>query len=211
MKGGPGNDELEGGDDSDRLEGEDGNDSLEGGAGSDVLIGGLGADVLLGGSGNDVITAREAFGTASVADTVNCGSGSDFLEADLKDVKPVACEQVDSAPVGETPNVDILGKTLRVAANGQVAVRLRCPRGVESLGCNGRLELRVASNGSPKVRYTIKAGQSKTVTLQLARSGVRTLRSRKRGGLTTRGILTSIEQGRKGLKTTIRDPELALR
>jgi hypothetical protein len=206
LRAGPGNDEVDGGDGSDRLEGEDGNDSLEGDAGSDVLIGGNGADVLRGGSGNDVITSREPSGIASVADTVDCGSGTDLAEVDLKDIKPVACENVNSAPVGET-NVDIPAKTLRVAADGKVAVRLRCPREVKNLGCKGRLGLRVASSDSPKVRYAIKAGQSETVGLKLTSTAVRAIRSRR----SIHGTLTSVEQGIKGPKTTIRDPRLTLR
>jgi hypothetical protein len=115
--------------------------------------------------------------------------------------------------------VRVLSKTLRVLPTGRVRVRLRCPRGVRKLGCKGRLQLRVArtrkggvqSSRSRRVRYKIKAGRRKTVTLKLTRKDVRTLRRRQRRGRKTRGILVSVEKGRKGRKTTIRNPRLRLR
>jgi hypothetical protein len=113
----------------------------------------------------------------------------------------------------------ILGKTLRVSSDGAVKARLRCPRGVKKLGCKGTLQLRLdrtrgggaQASRSRKVRYKIKAGKRKTVTLKLTSKDVSALRSRQRRGKKTRGVLTSIEKGRKGRKTTIRNPRLKLR
>ena len=92
-------------------------------------------------------------------------------------------------------------------------MRLRCPRGVRSLGCNGRLQLRLGrasssagASRSRRVRYRIRAGRRKTVTLKLSSGDVRALRRKSR-----RGVLTSVEKGRKGPKTTIRNPRLRLR
>ena len=204
-----GDDTIAGSVNSDELEGGNGNDTLKGEDGADVLIGGKGDDVLRGGANNDFLNAREPDGTAAVDDGLDCGSGTDSVEADLKDSIQADCEQVDRAPVGETPNVDILGKTLRVSRTGRVSVRLRCPRGVKSLGCNGRLQLRLgraSASRSRRVRYRIKAGRRKTVALTLGSADVRALRRRSR-----RGVLTSVEKGRKGLKTTIRNPRLRLR
>ena len=48
------------------------------------------------------------------------------MEADLKDNVQADCNDVDRAPVGETPNVRITARTLRVARTGRVRVRLRC-------------------------------------------------------------------------------------
>jgi len=215
LLGAPGNDVLDGAENADRLEGENGNDTLLGEGNTDVLIGGRGEDVLRGGAGNDFINSREPDGTTAVADGVDCGTGFDTVEADLKDRVQADCNDVDRAPVGETPNVDILGKTLRVSRTGTVKVRMRCPRGVKTLGCKGQLQLRIdrraSSSRSRKVRYKIKAGRSKTVTLKLTASDVRTLRRHQRRGTKTRGILTSVEKGRKGRKTTVRNPRLKLR
>jgi hypothetical protein len=47
--------------------------------------------------------------------------------------------------------------------------------------------------------------------LRLTRKDIRTLRRQKRRGRTTRGVLTSVEKGRKGSKTTIRNPRLRVR
>lgn len=98
-------------------------------------------------------------------------------------------------------------------------VRLRCPRRVNKLGCNGSLQLRIArtrkrgvqASRSRKVRYEIRAGKRETVTLELTSSDVRRLRSRQRRKLETRGILVSVEKGRIDLKTTVGNPGLKLR
>ena len=72
-----------------------------------MLIGDKGADVLRGGAGNDFINSREPDGSTAVADGVDCGNGFDTVEADLKDNVQADCNDVDRAPVGETPNVNI--------------------------------------------------------------------------------------------------------
>jgi hypothetical protein len=207
-----GSDKLFGGAGNDELDGQGGDDTLEGGSGNDLLKGGSGTDVLRGGTGGDTIISKELGVNPSEADAVDCGSGFDTVEADLKDNIQADCNEVDRSPVGETPNVDILGKTLRVSRSGKVRVGMRCPRGVKRLGCKGRLQLRIdrraSSSSSRKVRYKIKAGKRKTVTLRLTPSDVRSLRSRQRRGRKTRGILASVEKGRKGRKTTIRNPRL---
>ncbi len=209
LTGHPARDLLDGGDGSDRLDGIQGNDTLEGEAGNDVVTGGLGADTLRGDTGNDTVNAKEPSGSG-VADAIGCGGGSDFLEADLVDVVPSSCETFNKSPVGETPHVR-LSRSLRVSRTRRVGVRLRCPRGTHSVGCKGRLRLRVGRSSSRRVRYAINAGRSKTVTLRLSRGSVRSLRSRQRRGRRTRGILTSVERGRKGRKTTVRNPRLRLR
>jgi hypothetical protein len=213
-----------------------GDDTVATGDSKDAIFGGAcpslgissstptgGADSFSTGSGDDIICAKEQ--DAGVADTVRCGFGFDKVEVDLRDdfvdpnAKPSAnCEEVARSPVGETPHVRILGETLRVSAAGRVRVRLRCPRGVRSLGCKGTLRLRLArtrkrgaqSSRSRRVRYSIRAGRRKTVALKLTRRDVRNIRRRQRRKLEARGILASVEKGRKGRKTTIRNPRLRL-
>lgn len=208
LTGAGGNDDLEGDEDNDTLDGGAGDDDLDGGIGADRLQGGPGADILRGGDGNDTHRAREPTGFAAVRDLVSCGAGTDFVEADLKDAIFASCENRDIGAVGETPNVEVLGRTLRVSRTGLVRVRMRCPRGVRSLGCKGRLQLRVGrvqSSRSRRVRYRIRAARRKTVVLKVARADVRKLSGKRR-----RGVLTSVEQGRKGPKTTIRNTKLIL-
>jgi hypothetical protein len=134
------------------------------------------------------------------------------VETDLQDSVQADCEEIDEAPVGETPNVIMRARRLRVSRSGRVRVRLRCPRRTRSLGCRGRLQLRVGrragSSRSRRVRYRIRAARRKTVTLKLTRRDVRSIRRR---GRRARGVLTSVERGRKGRKTTIRNPRLRVR
>jgi RTX calcium-binding nonapeptide repeat (4 copies) len=215
LRGGRGNDTLDGAENADRLEGGDGNDTLLGEGNADVLIGGLGDDVLRGGASNDFIESKEPTGSTSVDDGVDCGNGFDTVDADLKDSIQADCEEVDRSPVGETPHVTIPAKTLRVSGAGQVSVPLRCPRGVRSLGCNGTLQLALDTRSartsrSRKSRYTIKAGRRKAVRLRLSAGDVSKLRRNQGRRKKTRGVLTSIEKGRIGLKTTIRNPSLRL-
>jgi len=202
-----GNDSLDGGIGDDRLEGDAGNDTLDGDEGADTIDGGLGTDTISADEGNDTVFAREQSGTAA-ADVVSCGAGTDFAELDLKDFFSASCEERDIAPVGETPNVDILGKALPVARSGRTRVRLRCPRGVHALGCNGTLRLKVAGGGrTRKVSYRIKAARRKAVRLKLPPKVVRRLGR----GKARRGVLTSREKGRIGPKTTVRNPKLRVR
>ena len=202
-----------------------GDDNVSGGEGDDAIDGGSGVDLITAGRGDDNISSREVSGTA-FRDTVRCGFWNDDVTADLKDNVELitnpgggTCEEVDRGPVGETPNVIVRGATLRVSPTGKVKVRLRCPRGTHKLGCKGKLQLRVArtrkggvqAGRSRKVRYKIKAGRRKTVTLRLTGKDVRTLRRLQRRGKKPRGILVSVEKGRKGRKTTVRNPRLKLR
>ena len=167
LNGGTGDDELWGASGTDTVNGRDGADDLEGGNGNDTVNGdegndkldgddnlgpgGEGADSLSGGAGNDTIRSKEPDNApASVKDTVTCGTGQDFVIADLKDTVSATsdpgggtCEEVDRSPLGETPHVKLPSTALRVSRAGRVAVRLICPRGVESLGCKGRLQLRL--------------------------------------------------------------------
>jgi Ca2+-binding RTX toxin-like protein len=191
-----------------------GNDRILAGAGtllsfndSTESIGVFGSDNISTNAGDDKIVSKES-GFAS-ADTVKCGFGFDQVEADLKDsVDKGTCEERDVSPVGETPHVRLARGSLRVASNGRVRVRLRCPLGVGSLGCKGRLSLRLDRREarSARKRYAIRAGRGRTVSLRLPRGSVQALRRRQ-----TRGVLTSIEKGRKGRKTTVRNPRLRLR
>ncbi len=202
-----------------------GDDNLSGGDGGDVIDGGSGVDLITAFGGDDRINSVEPF-VPAVRDTVRCGFGNDDVTADLKDIVDLitnpgggTCEEVERSPVGETPNVIIESRLLRVSPDGEVNVRLRCPRGTHRLGCNGGLQLRLArtrrggvqARRSRKVHYEIDAGKRKTVTLHLSSRDVQRLRGHKRRGLRTRGILESVEKGRKGTKTTVRNPLLKLR
>ena len=211
ITGNDGNDTIFGQEHSDRIFGNRGNDQLRGEGAADTVAAGPGADVVRGGSGNDMIFTNEGEGIPAEVDTVDCGTGTDTVFADLRDVLQSDCNNVDQSPVGETPHVNVLGNSLRVSRAGGVRVRLSCPRGVGSLGCKGTLRLKLDSRTATKSRsrrvsYSIKAGRRKTVALDLTRADVRKLRGKRR-----HGVLTSVERGRIGPKTTIRNPRLRLR
>jgi Ca2+-binding RTX toxin-like protein len=190
-----------------------GNDNLDGGEGADEIQAGQGVDVLEDPGGNDALYAREAAGTTPIADTVKCGPGTDFAQGDLKDIVSSTCENKDIAPVGEH-NVKLLSaRTVRVAMNGAAVARLRCPRANGRRGCDGRLQLAVGRGGggarasaSPRVHYRIRAGGTRSVALRLRAADLRRLRAGLR-----RGVLTSVEKGIIGPKTTVRTPRLVLR
>jgi RTX calcium-binding nonapeptide repeat (4 copies) len=206
------------------LIGNSGNDSITSGPSNDRIVGVTGVDTVSSSNGNDVIVVKEST-VPGTRDTVTCGFGDDDVVADLTDEVDAVndpgggtCEEIDRSPVGETPHVRIAARSLNVSPSGRVRVGLRCPRRVRSLGCRGRLQLRIARNPrrgvqarSRRVRYRIGANRRKTVTLRLSRADVRTLRRRQRRGRRTRGILTSVERGRKGRKATVRNPRLRLR
>lgn len=109
------------GDDS--LTGGTGDDQLLGGTGNDTITGNGGADRLSGAAGDDVINARDG-----VADTVDCGEGSDRVVADAGD-RVVGCEVVDlpavtqPAPPAATPDTSAIAgpKKLSASAKGKQA------------------------------------------------------------------------------------------
>ena len=206
LNGGDGNDDLDGGDAADAIFGNSFNDRLVGGAGDDNLDGGSGIDTMSGGSGEDVITAKDPQGAASQADLVNCGVGFDSVFTDLKDIlNPIrACEQVEESPVGETPHVRLPRKSLSVSSDGQAVARLKCPRRV-TIGCRGKLSLKLARRGTrrpARTAYRIRTGRKARVRVSLTTREARRIRGR------VRGILTSVERGRLGPKTTIAQPRL---
>jgi hypothetical protein len=227
VSGGTGNDTLTAGPNEDSVSGGNGNDTIDAGSGDDIVNGGSGEDNISTSGGDDVIISKESDNVAfSFKDVVTCGFGSDDVVADLMDQVDAVnqksggtCEEVDRSPIRETPHVRIVAETLRVGASGGVRVVLRCPRGVRRLGCNGTLQLGIArarggaanASRSDKVRYAIRAGRRTGVALQLTGADVRRLRRNERRGATTRGVLVSVEKGRLGLKTTLRNPQLKLR
>lgn len=87
--GGLGPDRLFGGAGSDQLKGGPKNDTLDGGDGNDLIVGGGGNDIVFVGAGNDRVNVRD-----SRQDTVDCGTGTDTVVADLKDRANANCENV---------------------------------------------------------------------------------------------------------------------
>lgn len=81
---------ITGGDQDDQISGDGGANRLIGGSGADFLQGGGGPDALIGDAGDDRIDARDG-----VADTIDCGFGTDSVTADPADTTS-GCERVDA-------------------------------------------------------------------------------------------------------------------
>jgi Ca2+-binding RTX toxin-like protein len=220
IKGGPGNDTLVGNSARNLLEGFAGDDTLRGGTptrvvtvtfglvGDDTLDGGIGSDAMSGEGGDDLLLARDAIDDQlNVA--INCGAGSDRLDADLTDddtrALSASCESIDQGAIDEGANVRIASRRLGVSPGGTVRARLRCPRSVR-IGCRGRL-----AAGSPKLaglrglgkrtRYRIRRGRSALVAISLPAALERAADRRARA---VPARLVSIETGEHGDKTTVR-------
>lgn len=97
MRGAGGNDRMSGGYGDDMMSGEAGNDDVSGGRGNDRLYGGPGEDVL----GYDIAPPESEAGDDYVdavdgeRDTINCGDGSDTVDADVVDTVGPTCETVN--------------------------------------------------------------------------------------------------------------------
>ena len=211
-----GNDTLVGGGGNDTLNGGLGSDRLAGGSGRDVLAGGPGSDSHAGDGGNDSIFAREG-----TADGITCGSGdADAVDMDLLDAAffvgtslSAGCEDVNVGAVNEGPNVVISGRPRRVDKNGRTRVRLRCPASLQVPSrCRGKLKLQLRTRQSlrrkvARVRYSIAPGQARRVRVRLSRRDRRSLRRRRR----VPGVVTSVEAGQHGKKTTVETVRLSAR
>lgn len=104
-----GSDTLIGGAGPDRLFGGAGRDQVKGGPGNDILDGAEGDDLLIGAGGNDIVFAGAGSDRVNVRDgrqdTVDCGTGTDTVVADLKDRATANCERVQRpAPPNPPPN-----------------------------------------------------------------------------------------------------------
>jgi hypothetical protein len=88
LAGNSGDDCLFGGDGDDHLEGGFGRDTLDGGSGDDLIGGGQEASVIRAGSGDDRVSSSNG-----VADSVDCGGGTDRVVADRSD-RLRGCETV---------------------------------------------------------------------------------------------------------------------
>jgi hypothetical protein len=184
-----------------------GNDQIFGSSGDNTIAGGAGADELDGNAGDDTIDGKAGEGATAVADPViDCGTGTnDRASLDLKDdPTPAGCRQenITRSAAGEGPHVQMkFGRVVAVGGD-RLKIRLRCPRKLRHR-CAGTLALRIGKARTPRTRYSIKAGRSQRVPLDLGAL-------RDRIGRRTVGQLVSLERGRvEGVKTTQRRIVLA--
>src|SRR5215218_6008244 len=182
---------ADGGSGNDTLTGADEADTFAGGSGNDSLTGGAGPDSLDGQDGNDALAARDGQG-----DLVRGGAGTDSAQTDQPGVDVVdGVESVDALPAATPADNTATAASVRTRrANiairrGRASTRLSiaCPA-AEAGGCVGTVTLVSAKPvriGSARViavlgsaRYSLRAGQRKTVKVGLAK-GVRKLAVKK--------------------------------
>jgi hemolysin type calcium-binding protein len=136
-----GDDAIEGGAGADKIYGDNGDDAIDGGSGDDTIDGANGSDTIDGGAGQDVISGDgniENTGNDRISaadgerDTVQCGFGSDTVEADKIDAIEGngECEQVtfSSPSGGKFPPPKLTASSPQKAANAKgVEVFVSCP------------------------------------------------------------------------------------
>ncbi|MBE2315643.1 hypothetical protein DVA67_006635 [Solirubrobacter sp. CPCC 204708] len=190
-----GNDTIDGANGNDRLDGGEGDDTIFGGGNDDVIVGGPGTDSLSGeGSasglfisvaGNDTIDARDG-----IREALNCGPGADTAIIDALDVIPQdpgsLCEAVDRPPVLAAATVS--SSSLKVQSRKRVTVKLACPKDVAT--CTGKFTLKTASKVRVGKRrsvvtlgganYSVAAGTTKSVRLNLSSKGRALMRTAKK-------------------------------
>ena len=117
VAGDDGDDEIDAGAGADQVNAGDGDDRIAGGSGDDVVEAGLGVDAIAAGDGDDGVRARDG-----VEDRIDCGPGTDTVDADTLDVIAAGCERVTRTatappPVGGTPGSDRTAPRVQVGGS----------------------------------------------------------------------------------------------
>jgi len=129
---------------NDTLIGGVGADYLDAGSGNDTVTGGGGADQILAGAGDDIVRVND-----QVADSVDCGAGSDIAVADPVDAL-AGCETVDIPPQPIPPDVTKPVPTVgKAKLQGlKVKVPVLCP--ATELRCVGSATLKATGKTKGK-------------------------------------------------------------
>jgi Ca2+-binding RTX toxin-like protein len=182
--GGSGDDRMTGSSGPNSFIGGPGNDILQGQDGNDALEGGAGADMLEGGNGDDAVRSRDA-----VADTVNCGAGTDSIDADAVDTVAADCERPAAAPAAIPATLDRVPKSVRLTRKGYLRIKVTCPVTAVN-GCTGTVTIAVlvrstgvtmsAAKRAAGKKFSLKAGESKVTKVKISRNGRRRVLKKKR-------------------------------
>ena len=216
LRGKGGNDRLFGDSNRDELLGGSGNDELNGGPDNDTLKGESGFDDHFGDDGNDFLFLRDG----ELDDGLGCNAGIDTVDLDLVDsafffdpVFLLTCEAAFVGAVDEGPNVAISDRTRRVGGDGRTTVKLRCPASLQQPPrCKGKLKLQLRTRRSlrrtaPKIHYSLRPGKTRGVEVRLTRRD----RHRLHRHGSAEGVVTSVEAGQHGDKTTVQTIKLRAR
>ena len=159
----------------DSIDGRGGNDRIEAGSGNDTVVGGTGRDRIDAGGGADTIRIRDG-----ERDVVDCGTETDVVFADVKDVLR-DCERVTAADAG--------------GAHARRPVRLSL--------CGRRFEGSSVSRPSPRrspARRRVGGDQASSCTPPLASSAHTARVERRCGRTTTSGERAPERAGRAELR-----------
>jgi Ca2+-binding RTX toxin-like protein len=175
--------EFDGGRGDDNISGGDGNDGLSGGAGRDTVDGGAGRDDLHGEAGADTLKTPDG-----QTDRLDCGGGSDAVQADARDDTAGNCENVSVArPTAVTIN------SVQVTRAGFVVVKVTCP-GVER-SCAGAIIVKTVRRVARRfiklgqVNYRLRGGQGKVFRAKIATKDRKALRKARR--VKVRAVVTN--------------------
>jgi hypothetical protein len=199
LRGGDGGETLVGGAGNDRLSGGAGSDNLLGGAGADTLMArDAAADTVDCGADADSVTAdrEDSLAGCESADVPAAAATPDpvVVQTDRPVDREVVVERerlvekVTAVPAGEPSVVTITQRQLVFGpAQDTIAVRLGC--GAENKrGCSGEIVItaakaatkkraRSAKKAAPVVlaraKFTLKAGETRTVSAKISRRGVK--------------------------------------
>lgn len=208
-------------------------EEIDGGAGADKLTGGYGDDRITGGPGADVInsdggssycgydTCEVPYGNDTVyardgeVDSVECGVGQDWVEADANDVVAPSCETVERAAAGggtattgggaSAGGAPAAGTTGTAAPGApaapavRVSGRLTSRRGVTvTVTCPGACAVRAQLRHRGRVVGTARRAGAGRLTVRLSAAGRARLRRVRRARL----VLT-VRVGETPLRRTV--------
>ncbi len=217
VSGDDGDDVLAAGAGADQLNAGDGDDEVRAGAGNDVVQGGFGADVVDGEDGDDDLRVRDG-----VEDRVECGAGTDVVDADTLDVIGAGCERVTRSltappPAGGTtgrdrtpPRVRVGGATLQRAGRGRLhLVATSSERG--TISASGFLDVAGLSLPiSAQRRPVTVGGGGVQLTVKLSARQLRECRRAWARGRRVVARLGVVATDRAGNSTPVRAPAVRL-
>ncbi len=217
LSGDDGDDVLAAGAGADQVNAGDGDDEVRAGAGNDVVQGGFGADVISAEDGDDDVRVRDG-----VEDRIDCGAGTDVVDADTLDVIGDGCERVTRTltappPAGGTtgrdrtpPRVRVGGATLQRAGRGRLhLVATSSERG--SISASGFLDVAGLSLPiSAQRRAVTVGGGGVQLTVKLSARHLRECRRAWARGRRVVARLGVVATDRAGNSTPVRAPAVRL-
>jgi Ca2+-binding RTX toxin-like protein len=185
--------ELVGGGGDDAIAGGDGNDGLFGQGGRDTVDGGAGRDRIDGGAGADTLKSRDG-----VTDRLECGGGTDGVQAEARDDISGDCEKLEIAAPTAVNIVSVV-----VTRAGFVVVRVACPD-VER-ACGGVVIVKTVRRVSKRfiklgqVNYRVRGGESKIFRARIASNDRKALKKARR--VKVRTVVTNVNTDTGGQTT----------